>query len=259
MLLRVRDLMQDHMPIRRGSALLAACLLLSSCSENVLPAFATNALAATQLVGIEQVAYAGGDVQLTAPKGYCFDSRWIRKSRNSGFALLARCDVLGISGLFGNRDLLVITATIGPAAPGAATPSLAELQQAVDGQVVDSRSDLTLPVVKLETDDHGVEGASPQHWRGAFAVNDHLIAVALYAREGSASLDDRGALLLNDMARRTQEASAVAAPSQPAPAASDSSGQLRPRARPGSDPATTEAAATPAKQSLRSRIAGLFK
>jgi hypothetical protein len=197
----------------------------------------------------DQAGFARGGIVLVPPKGFCIDSSGIRRTGSSGFAMMARCDALGVRGFFGNRSPAVITATIGPRPEGAPAPSAADLAQlAGPGNVLEQRSDLMLPLVRLQGADSALPGAAPVHWRGALVLDSYLLSVALYAPEGSDGLKDQGALLLNDLARRTLEASLQAPVETSAPATGaappadpGSEGPLRPRSRPGSEPAAAEA------------------
>lgn len=216
------------------------------------------------------VAMDGADIVLAAPAGYCFDKKMLRRDAADGFALLPRCDRLGVRGVFASfGKSAVITATLGKAADGRASPSLSELAASVPGaHVLEARNGGTLPLVKLDMPDHGARGASSEHWRGAFVQDGYVILLALYAPEQSPLLDARGADLLDQMAQRTRAASAL----QPVVATSVSppvtthlprripSGALRPVARGDRE----QQAKAPLKSgggtnlSLTERIAGLF-
>lgn len=193
----------------------------------------------------KQASFARGNILLVPPKGFCIDSGGIRRARDSGFAMMARCDALGIQGFFGNRSPSVITATIGPRPDGAPVPGTSDLARlSTNADVLAVRDDLMLPLVQISGGKGLLPGAAKVHWRGALVLNDHLLSVALYAPEGSAGTSDQGAMLLNDLARRTLEASAAAplappATTAPAPAAKPaaSDAPLRPRLRPDPAPA----------------------
>ncbi|WP_122072168.1 hypothetical protein [Pseudophaeobacter sp. EL27] len=270
-----------------GSApltMLALCCALSACSS--LPqsgiSFATRGeqigdqRSQTAVVQTKtQAQFAKGQVTLVAPQGHCIDATMLRQEATGGFALLPRCNLLHGTQLFGRNRAAVITATIGPA-QGAAAPSTTELAQTAEGARLLYYDDKgLLPLVRLQWPGHsamGGSGASDEHWRGAFVVNNHLVVLALYAPEGSNLLGAAGAKLLTDMTRRSQKASLQAAP-QPAaisarednvrrPAQQAASPTTRPKARPGSQAGASDPALSPAvtqKLSLRRRIGGLFR
>ncbi|MEP4035313.1 hypothetical protein [Pseudophaeobacter sp.] len=222
-----------------------------------------------------QARFAKGQVTLVAPQGHCIDATMLRQEATGGFALLPRCNLLHGTQLFGRNRAAVITATIGPA-QGADAPSTTELAQTAEGARLLYYDDKgLLPLVRLQWPGHsamGGSGASEEHWRGAFVVNNHLVVLALYAPEGSNLLGPAGAKLLTDMTRRSQKASLQAAP-QPAaisarednvrrPAQHAASPTTRPKARPGSQAGASDPALSPAgtqKLSLGRRIGGLFR
>ncbi len=264
---------------RRAPLLSALALyaLLGACSEfpeGGLSFASAGAGAGARETGLTEVAMKGADVVLAAPSGYCFDKKMLRRDAASGFALLPRCDRLGLGGVFsGFGKSAVITATLGKAPSGAAGPSAADLAASVPGaHVLEERRSGSLPLVKLDMAGHGARGASPEHWRGAFLEDGHVVLLALYAPEQSPLLGERGAELLEQMARRTRAASApqpeaktadpaaVPPPAVAMPARRTASGALRPVARGDLGAAakggTDRAAGT--KLSLKERIAGLF-
>jgi hypothetical protein len=224
-----------------------------------------------------QAQFFQGKVSLVAPAGHCIDTTMLRQDTDGGFALLPRCNLLRGPSLFGRNHAAVITATIGPA-QGAEPPSTTELAQTATGAKLLYYDDKgLLPLVRLQWPGHSAmdgSGASDQHWRGAFVVNDHLVVLALYAPDGSSLLGPAGAKLLTEMTRRSQNASLITAP-QPAPlspqdqqspplAQPSAAASLRPKARsetarPPSDAVVALAQNAPAeKLSLGRRIRGLF-
>ena len=177
-----------------AAGLLAAAL--SGCDAATGLPFAADLGALSEAPGrarMVTVSLAGGAVILSAPEGYCIDRRTLHRTPKAGFAVMARCDTLGVRGFFGAHDLAIITVTTAPQAPGAAAPDTEAVARSADGaEVLDRQSR---------------EGVSPVHWRGAFALNGHLVGVGLYAPEGSAVLREDGARLLRDLTSRTRAAS----------------------------------------------------
>ncbi|UWQ83208.1 hypothetical protein [Leisingera caerulea] len=207
------------------------------------------------------MSFANGGVLLAAPESYCFDRRSSAPEDGGGFALIAHCSRLEGRGWFGARKAAVLTASIGPASQNALAPRASDIAAMFPGaRLLESREDQLLPLVRLEFPQAVAKGASPVHWRGAFVLDRHLIALALYAPEGSRALGSHGAALLNEVTHRTLEASTLppleqaqaAPPAAAAPA-------LRPRPRPAA-PETADQAAGPRKiRGLGRRIAGLFQ
>mgnify|MGYP001627825232 CR=1 FL=1 len=227
---------------RRLLPALCSAALLSGCASLPLPGTG-NSLAFSappQAAQHSRAGFARGGIVLVPPKGFCIDRSGIRRTGSDGFAMMARCDAFGVRGFFGNRSPAVITATIGAQPEGAPVPAVADLTRLAGAENVrEQRSDLLLPLVRLEGAAGALPGAAPVHWRGALVLDGHLLSVALYAPEGSAGLEDQGAMLLNDLARRTLDASmraqppALGGPSAAAAEGAPQAAPLRPRARPG--------------------------
>ena len=237
-------------------------LVLAGCGQSTssLSFAARDADQAPRLSG-QVMSFAGGDVLLAAPDAYCFDRRSSKAADDGGFALMAMCNRLDRRNWFGTRKAAVMTASIGPAVQDAAAPQAKDIMAMFpEAKHLETLEDQLLPLVKLEYSGAVAEGASPVHWRGAFVLDRHLIALALYAPEGSRALESQGAALLNEVTHRTLEVSTfpdlekAASPSAAAPGPA-----LRPQARPETGKAAAEAPATRQKRGLRRRIAGLFQ
>ena len=192
-----------------AAGLLAAAL--SGCDAATGLPFAADLGALSEAPGrarMVTVSLAGGAVILSAPEGYCIDRRTLHRTPKAGFAVMARCDTLGVRGFFGAHDLAIITVTTAPQAPGSAAPDTEAVARSADGaEVLDRQSRDGLSLIRFGQGAHGLEGVSPVHWRGAFALNGHLVGVGLYAPEGSAVLREDGARLLRDLTSRTRAAS----------------------------------------------------
>ena len=195
--------------------------VLAGCESGSLP-FGTPFDQATR------AELAGGAVTVAAPPGYCIDQQALRRAPRGDFALLARCDTLGLRGVFSGRRLALMTVTTAPRkAADAPPPGLDEVARAAaPAQVIETGMAGDLPLVRLETPGGSVGAAAPQHWRSAFALNGQLVALALYAPGTEAGDNKAGADLLADLAERTRRASArpgedTAPKAQPAAAAPD--------------------------------------
>lgn len=223
--------------------------------------FAARDSASAPRVAGRVMSFAGGDVLLAAPESYCFDRRSSTADSGGGFALIAMCNRLDRRNWFGARKAAVLTASIGPAAQEAAAPQAGDIMAMFpEAKLLETRDDQLLPLVKLEFQGAVAEGASPIHWRGAFVLDRHLIALALYAPEGSRALGSQGAALLNEVTHRSLEASAL--PDLEAAGAVLPKGpahSLRPPARPAVAPETAQTPAPRKKRGLGQRIAGLFQ
>ncbi len=252
-------------------------LMLGGCMQDDSLSFAPlGQSGSSPHKGVTQASFFAGDVVLEAPLGFCFDPDTLRADDSGGFAILAKCHVFNGTDRARNwRDLGLITATVAPMVKGQTPPDLEALTAAIPhAKILKQREDLLLPVVNLSLSNARAQGASPDHWRGAFIVHDHLVALALYAPDQGRLLRPKGALVLEDMARRSlarsleqdvaevlstqTNAAAVALPQ--VEAQRTDTGRLRPRARPTARATTQTDAASPdrKKLSLSKRIAGLF-
>lgn len=193
---------------------LAACAL-TGCNEATGLPFAAELSALSEgpdPARLSEVRLAGGTVTLSAPEGYCFDRRSTRRTGATGFAVMARCDTLGVRGFYGAHDLAIVTVTTAPQTEGSAKPGLTSLEATGGGAPVLSRETRDgLALIRFGDGAHSLDGVSATHWRGAFVLNGQLVGIALYAPEGSASLKQQGAALLSDLTRRTRKASAPVA------------------------------------------------
>ncbi|MDP5219982.1 hypothetical protein Q5Y75_22490 [Ruegeria sp. 2205SS24-7] len=174
-----------------------------------------------EIGGLEQgqslptsVVLAGGDIVLRAPHGYCVEQRSVRSGKNNSFALLARCDALGAGRGSASQGFALITVTTEARADAIQPDTDAIARSAAPAKPGTSRRYGDLAIVRFDETAHRVRGASPQVWRTAFVENGNVVALALYAEEGSPMLGDRGARMLSELARRTRAASAQIAPDQ---------------------------------------------
>ena len=183
-------------------ALLGCLALVSACNTQAYQ---------PQPGDVTRMSFASETIHLVAPDGFCIDPKMTGHRAEGGFALLVPCASLRPNLNFTSRNRAMITVAVGPAGPADSTLSGAEiLENAPGAKLVAGRNDLMLPLVKLDMPDHRARGASPIHWRGAFVLNEQLVAVALYAPEGSANLGNRGARLLDELTAKTLEASVTA-------------------------------------------------
>lgn len=207
---------------------------------------------------------ARGAVVVQAPPGYCIDRQALRRAPRGDFALLARCDTLGVRGFFPRRQLALLTVTTAPQSADTAAPGLADLEQSLaPAKVVETAVLGDLPMVRLETPDGPAAGIATQHWRSAIALNGQLVALALYEPQGDADAKAAGPALLADLAQRTRQASQP--PQQTAPSATRAPDQPDPDTDPatatagtGEDPGKAPPPATGGFISPFKRIASLF-
>ncbi len=269
---------------RRFLALAFGTLCLAGCSTEGGVSFSSRSseLGESLQKGLTEIRLTKSRVIVSAPVGYCFDRDALDVGTDGGFAILARGDALQgpqrHSLPFWKRlpEAAIITATISGPLTKADTPDVQTLAASVRPNAVLARHpDALMPMVRVTLDSPAVDGTSPTHWRGAFALQNRLVSLALYAPDDSSLLGASGVLLLRDMAHRSTKRSGdiltldrPGAPLRPPPSRpNDSTAELkqtvtvptpgRPRARPGSTP-TVAQAPRQEKLSLKQRIAGLF-
>lgn len=187
----------------KGSLAALGLTVLAGCEGGGLP-FGTPFDQTTR------AELAGGAVTVAAPPGYCIDQQALRRAPRGDFALLARCDTLGLRGFFSGRRLALMTVATAPQkAVDAPPPSLDDVARAAaPTQVIETGMAGDLPLVRLDTPGGTVGAAAAQHWRSAFALNGQLVALALYAPGAETDDNKAGADLLADLADRTRRASA---------------------------------------------------
>ena len=230
--------------------------------------FASRTASQAPQAGVQVMSFGGGDVLLAAPDALiAFDRRSSQPDKDGGFALLAHCSRMGRQNWFGARKSAVLTASIGPAKAAATAPQAADIAAMFpDAKVLETREDQLLPLVKLEFPGAVADSASPVHWRGAFVLDRHLVALALYAPEGSRALGSHGAAApeRDDSPHAGGLHPAVAGDrgrAAPRPAAAVPAPGLRPQPRPVQMLAqnTKDNTEPRKKRRLHQRIAGLFQ
>lgn len=143
-------------------------------------------------VALSQARMAFGEVTLVPPPGYCIDERSLKQQ----FALMARCDALGVPSAAAGAPLGIITASFAPWVEGAPLPTPAETADAlklqtindpiVDGESVTFRATTTKPRA----------GAAAAQWRGTARVGGQIMGLALHAPEDGRALSSEGRALL---------------------------------------------------------------
>lgn len=139
---------------------------------------------------------ARGAITVKGPDGYCIDKTTLRSTASGGFAAIASCHIMsgGQDGPIVEPGLMTITVSPAPAA----APSPAELADALETQLLQSRELSGLTVGQMATGgETAFAGSDPMHWRGAFIMGPHLIGVTLYAPKNSPLLGARGAAFMN--------------------------------------------------------------
>lgn len=186
----------------RGFMIGGACALgLAGCAELNLNGAQTP---------VQQAALLGGAVGVAGPAGYCVDladSQLIR-----GFALLAPCATLGLSGVDAARSAGIITVQagrIGTAAVSGSEPALAGflesdagaalLSDSADGVSVLSTSSTDNKVVVHFEDSSGtpIAGTQDEAWRGFVDIEGRLVTISARGLASQPLESETGAALLD--------------------------------------------------------------
>lgn len=177
-------------------------------------------------------------LSVVAPEGYCVDPDSLKRD----FALMARCDTLGIRGQQKDVPLAIITATSPRMTLDRSLPDPGEL---VDGSeaLLDSHRDAGLQLVKI-AGTAPAEGLSGRYWRGAAKVGTGVLGLAIYPPANSPDLDRDAIVLLNETFQRSKAATSPVSEVTTDVAAEEE---------------TTQTIEPEPKKTLRERIAGLLK
>lgn len=147
-------------------------------------------------------AQMAGDVILVAPSGYCID----RTSLKARFAVMARCDGLGVT-LAGSgavpRGLITVSLTARKPGP---LPSAAQTAQATQLVVVDAVEESQDKVTFRAQGRIPVSGLSAMQWRGVAAIGGQTAGIAVYGAEQSEILTSVGRTIMHQMIARSIEA-----------------------------------------------------
>lgn len=145
-------------------------------------------------------------VSVQAPDGFCFD----RNSLARQFALLARCDTLGMRGTRFDTPVAVITMTV--AKNSDASLPVPEALVVEDETLLESDRRDFLQLVKIDGKPPH-DGLSGRHWRGVGQIGDSLVlGLAIYPSDTSEGLDGQGPMLLQQAYARTLEGIGPTAP-----------------------------------------------
>lgn len=149
---------------------------------------------------LSQIKLASGAVTLVAPRGFCIDSASVQKQ----FALMARCDVLGVPQAAADAPLAFITVSV------LSTDANNQLPTAQHLAAAKGLSNVTDPKVKdgqlifRATGPAPIDGVSNTHWRGTSQLGQQIIGVALYGPENGRALSGEGRSIVSTVMSRSQ-------------------------------------------------------
>lgn len=185
---------------------IAACMLLalSACEGGQGAAlFEGLSVNGPKAKPLSHAKLAGGAFTLVAPRGFCIDSKSVKKQ----FALMARCDVLGVPQAAGDAPLAFITVSVLPTSPEKAVPTIQHLAKAsrlsnvTDPQIKDGQ------LIFRATGPAPIDGVSDTHWRGTTQMGGQTIGVALYGPENGRAVSGEGRRIVSAVMLRSQSGS----------------------------------------------------
>lgn len=154
-------------------------------------------------------------VTLVAPSGFCID----QSSLEPRFAVMARCDGLGVAAAAGAAPRGLITVSLTDALPGP-VPSAEIIAQASQLENIDAVDQSENQVLFRAQGRIPVGGLAPTQWRGVSKIGGQTAGIAVYGPERGEIVTRTGRELLVQLIDRSIEAtpqpSAQTAPS-PAP------------------------------------------
>lgn len=154
-------------------------------------------------VPLVRVALGRGAIVLSGPDGYCIDPITLRSRGAQGFAVLASCRILtgGKAGPY--VAPVLITVTVGGRNSGSDLPDPQTLAAISQSPLLAGLTREGLSLAHLGAGGEQIlDGGDPRYWRGAFVQADRLVALALYAPDGSRLAGQSGAEMLQQVKSR---------------------------------------------------------
>ncbi len=150
-------------------------------------------------VALSQASMAFGSVDLVAPPGYCIDKRTLKQN----FALMARCDTLGVPSAAGDAPLGIITASFAPAQELTVLPDPNVTAQALALREISDASK-SANIVSFRAKGRDVpDGTDPLHWRATTKMGEVVVGLALFGPTGGRAIGDDGRDLLDALIERS--------------------------------------------------------
>lgn len=151
--------------------------------------------APARAIALKSAELARG-VSVVAPDGYCVDAQSLSRT----FALMARCDTLGVRTKTEDVPLAVITVT----SPTTLLGKLPEPDALVaEGEaLLNSYKETNLQLVQV-AGTAPAKDLSGRHWRGVGLVGRRIIGVAIYPAANGPGLDEDGIRLLRETYARS--------------------------------------------------------
>jgi len=146
-----------------------------------------------------RAAMMNGNVALMPPAGYCIDP----ESLSQSFALMARCDTMGVAAGSMGAPAGVLTVSLSRRTPGTPLPTAQDLTAAAGLGAPQNTRRGEASVIFRTTGTAPAPDLAPLHWRALAQVDGFVIGAALYGPEGLRAVSEEGAEVLEDMISRT--------------------------------------------------------
>lgn len=161
---------------------------------------------------LARAALVSGDVVAIGPEGYCVDPVTLARRPGRNFAVVASCRILSDGETGPMVEPAVMTVTVGPRQATAALPSPAVMATQAGQRLIGGREQDGVALAHLASGGDAVlEAGDPRYWRAVYRQGSRLVALALYAPEGSPLAEEAGAEMLLQMQDRMAAASAAPA------------------------------------------------
>jgi hypothetical protein len=191
----------------KGPIAALVLLILSAC-EGGQGAALFNSVSLPSVGGevakpLSQAKLAGGAFTLVAPRGFCIDSKSVQKQ----FAVMARCDVLGVPEVAVGAPLAFITVSVQTAGTDGGIPTVEHLAAASKLSDISDLQTEKGQLIFRATGTAPVEGVSQNHWRGTTRVGGQIVGVALYGPANGRGISSEGRHIVADIMSGSQSGS----------------------------------------------------
>ena len=156
---------------------------------------------------LRQTALAGGAVQVVPPQGYCIDPKSLKRR----FALMARCDALGLPDVVTAAPRGILTLALIEAEAEAPLPTPQQVAEATGLSQLQEAGSIKGATIFVAQGPVPAEGMSPRHWRGMARIGGHVASVTLYGAPQSRAISEEGRALVADLIQQSRSKSAKAA------------------------------------------------
>ena len=129
-----------------------------------------------------------GRVVVAGPDGYCIDGSSLSRGSGGSVVLIASCDALAGKAA-SSVDPAILTVSIAPRRPGAQQPSAVDLAQSTaPAKVLASEDGDGISLILLASGGNTVlTDGDPRYWRAGMMINGHVISIAAYTPQDSAT------------------------------------------------------------------------